>query len=121
MTTGIVTDESVARRIRSTSLPSPAAIVGGHRTILGAICDGQLHTRRAADAESVARLSVSRQPVGQAAVAEAAEVHQRSRPRGLMVAPLDRDFGRSTVRLERPLAAALAAQPSADGLARGGG
>jgi DNA-binding GntR family transcriptional regulator len=93
--------------------PSPTIVEQVYRTILDAICDGRLIPGERLTQESVAhKLSVSRQPVGQALlllkqqkfVAEAGR-------RGLMVAPLDRDFMRSIyeVRLGiEPLAAVLA-------------
>jgi len=105
--------------------PSPTIVEQVYKAILDAICDGRLEPGERLTQESVARkLSVSRQPVGQALlllkqqkfVAEAGR-------RGLMVAPLDRDFMRSIYELRlgiEPLAATLAARDAtAEDLARG--
>ena len=95
--------------------PAPTIVEQVYKAILDAICDGRLEPGERLTQESVAnKLSVSRQPVGQALlllkqqkfVAEAGR-------RGLMVAPLDRDFMRSIYELRlgiEPLAAALAAR-----------
>jgi len=105
--------------------PAPTIVEQVYRTILDAICDGQLAPGERLTQESVAqKLSVSRQPVGQALLLLKQQkfVSEAGR-RGLMVAPLDRDFMRSIYELRlgiEPLAAALAARnASADDIARG--
>ena len=105
--------------------PSPTIVEQVYRTILEAICDGRLTPGERLTQESVARkLSVSRQPVGQALLLLKQQkfVTEAGR-RGLMVAPLDRDFMRSIYELRlgiEPLAASLAAaHATADDIARG--
>ena len=81
--------------------PSPTIVEQVHRTILDAICDGRLEPGERLTQESVARkLAVSRQPVGQALLLLKQQkfVSEAGR-RGLMVAPLDRDFMRSIYEL----------------------
>ena len=95
--------------------PSPTIVEQVYRTILDAICDGRLEPGERLTQESVAqKLSVSRQPVGQALLLLKQQkfVSEAGR-RGLMVAPLDRDFMRSIYELRlgiEPLAATLAAR-----------
>lgn len=104
---------------------APTIVEQVYKAILDAICDGRLEPGERLTQETVAKkLSVSRQPVGQALlllkqqkfVAEAGR-------RGLMVAPLDRDFMRSIYELRlgiEPLAATLAARnATTEELARG--
>ena len=105
--------------------PSPTIVEQVYRAILDAICDGRLQPGERLTQESVAqKLSVSRQPVGQALLLLKQQkfVTEAGR-RGLMVAPLDRDFMRSIYELRlgiEPLAAMLASRnATADGLARG--
>jgi len=105
--------------------PAPTIVEQVYRTILDAICDGRLAPGERLTQESVAqKLSVSRKPVGQALLLLKQQkfVSEAGR-RGLMVAPLDRDFMRSIYELRlgiEPLAAALAARnASADDIARG--
>jgi DNA-binding GntR family transcriptional regulator len=86
-----------------------------YRTILDAICDGRLAPGERLTQESVAaKLSVSRQPVGQALLMlKQQKFLTEAGRRGLMVAPLDRDFVRWIYELRLgidPLAAALAAK-----------
>jgi len=86
-----------------------------YRTILDAICDGRLSPGERLTQESVAaKLSVSRQPVGQALLLlKQQKFLTEAGRRGLMVAPLDRDFVRWIYELRLgidPLAAGLAAQ-----------
>jgi len=108
------------------SLPPQTTIVEqAYRAILDAICDGRLEPGERLTQESVAKkLSVSRQPVGQALhlLKQQKFVCDAGR-RGLMVAPLDRDFLRWIYELRLgldPLAAALAARRATpDALARG--
>ncbi|HWD34950.1 MAG TPA: GntR family transcriptional regulator [Casimicrobiaceae bacterium] len=105
--------------------PAPTIVEQVYRTILDAICDGRLAPGERLTQESVAeKLAVSRQPVGQALLLLKQQkfVSEAGR-RGLMVAPLDRDFMRSIYELRvgiEPLAATLAAQlATKDDIARG--
>ncbi len=105
--------------------PQPTIVEQAYRAILDAICEGRLEPGERLTQESVAaKLSVSRQPVGQALLLLKQQkfVTEAGR-RGLMVAPLDRDFMRWIYELRLgldPLAAALAAQRASDAdLARG--
>ena len=86
-----------------------------YRKILDAICDGRLTPGERLTQESVAaKLSVSRQPVGQALLLlKQQKFLAEAGRRGLMVAPLDRDFVRWIYELRLgidPLAAGLAAK-----------
>lgn len=105
--------------------PAPKIVEQVYKAILDAICDGRLEPGERLTQESVARkLSVSRQPVGQALLLLKQQkfVSEAGR-RGLMVAPLDRDFMRSIYELRlgiEPLAATLAARnATAEDIARG--
>src|SRR6478736_9862000 len=105
--------------------PSPTIVEQVYRTILDAICDGRLEPGERLTQESVAqKLAVSRQPVGQALMLLKQQkfVSEAGR-RGLMVAPLDRDFMRAIYELRlgiEPLAAMLASRrASLSDLARG--
>jgi DNA-binding GntR family transcriptional regulator len=105
--------------------PSPTIVEQVYRAILDAICDGRLQPGERLTQESVAqKLSVSRQPVGQALLLLKQQkfVTEAGR-RGLMVAPLDRDFMRSIYELRlgiEPLAAMLASRnATTDDIARG--
>jgi DNA-binding GntR family transcriptional regulator len=105
--------------------PTPTIVEQVYRTILDAICDGRLPPGERLTQESVAeKLAVSRQPVGQALLLLKQQkfVSEAGR-RGLMVAPLDRDFMRSIYELRlgiEPLAATLAASnATAADIARG--
>jgi DNA-binding GntR family transcriptional regulator len=96
-----------------------------YRAILDAICEGRLEPGERITQESVAeKLGVSRQPVGQALLLlkQHKFVVDAGR-RGLMVAPLDREFMGWIYELRlglEPLAAALAAtRASPEDLARG--
>ena len=95
--------------------PTPTIVEQVYRTILDAICDGRLPPGERLTQESVAaKLAVSRQPVGQALLLLKQQkfVSEAGR-RGLMVAPLDRDFMRSIYELRlgiEPLAATLASR-----------
>jgi DNA-binding GntR family transcriptional regulator len=98
------------------TLPQQTTIVEqAYRAILDAICDGRLAPGERLTQHGVAaKLKVSRQPIGQALMLlkEQKFVTEAGR-RGLMVAPLDREFTRSIYELRLgldPLAAALAAQ-----------
>ena len=79
-----------------TLAPQPTIVEQAYRAILDAICEGRLEPGERLTQESVAaKLSVSRQPVGQALMLLKQQkfVTEAGR-RGLMVAPLDRDFMR---------------------------
>src|SRR4029078_1237366 len=81
--------------------PSPTIVEQVYRTILEAICDGRLSPGERLTQESVAqKLAAARQPVGQAALLLKQQkfVSEAGR-RGLMVAPVDRDFMRSIYEL----------------------
>ena len=122
-------DRSMSARESSATMasvqPSPTIVEQVYQTILDAICDGRLEPGERLTQESVAqKLAVSRQPVGQALLLLKQQrfVSEAGR-RGLMVAPLDREFMRSIYELRlgiEPLAASLAAQrATADDVARG--
>ncbi|MEK7737721.1 MAG: GntR family transcriptional regulator [Pseudomonadota bacterium] len=85
-----------------------------HKVILDAICDGRLEPGERLTQDSVAKkLNVSRQPVGQALLLlKQQRFVCESGRRGLMVAPLDREFLKSVYEFRMgidPLAAGLAA------------
>ncbi len=96
------------------SLPAqPTIVEQAYRAILDAICEGRLEPGERLTQESVAaRLSVSRQPVGQALLLlKQQKFLTEAGRRGLMVAPLDRDFMRWIYELRLgidPLAVSLA-------------
>jgi DNA-binding GntR family transcriptional regulator len=95
--------------------PQPTIVEQAYRAILEAICEGRLEPNERLTQESVAaKLSVSRQPVGQALLLlRQQKFLVEAGRRGLMVAPLDRDFMRQIYELRLgidPLAASLAAQ-----------
>ena len=102
-----------------TIAPQPTIVEQAYQTILDAICEGRLEPGERLTQESVAaKLSVSRQPVGQALLLLKQQrfVTEAGR-RGLMVAPLDREFMRSIYELRLgldPLAAALAAERASE-------
>jgi DNA-binding GntR family transcriptional regulator len=94
---------------------NPTIVEQVYRAILDAICDGRLEPGERLTQESVARkLAVSRQPVGQALMLlKQQKFVCEAGKRGLMVAPLDREFMRWIYELRlgiEPLAAALAAR-----------
>lgn len=95
--------------------PHQTILEQAYRAILDAICDGRLEPGERLTQESVAeKLAVSRQPVGQALLLLKQQkfVVDAGR-RGLMVAPVDRDFLRWIYELRfgiEPLAAARAAR-----------
>ncbi|MBA3902356.1 MAG: GntR family transcriptional regulator [Rhodocyclaceae bacterium] len=85
-----------------------------YNVILDAICDGRLEPGERLTQDSVAKkLNVSRQPVGQALLLlKQQRFVCESGRRGLMVAPLDREFLKSVYEFRMgidPLAAGLAA------------
>jgi DNA-binding GntR family transcriptional regulator len=95
--------------------PQQTMVEQAYRAILDAICDGRLEPGERLTQESVAKkLEVSRQPVGQAlAMLKQQKFLTEAGRRGLMVAPLDRDFMRWIYELRlgiEPLAAGLAAR-----------
>jgi DNA-binding GntR family transcriptional regulator len=94
--------------------PQPTMVEQAYRAILDAICDGTLEPGERLTQESVAqKLAVSRQPVGQALLLlKQQKFLVDAGRRGLMVAPLDREFMRWIYELRlgiEPLAASLAA------------
>jgi DNA-binding GntR family transcriptional regulator len=98
---------------------NPTIVEQVYRAILDAICDGRLEPGERLTQESVARkLAVSRQPVGQALMLlKQQKFVCEAGKRGLMVAPLDREFMRWIYELRlgiEPLAAALAARNATD-------
>jgi DNA-binding GntR family transcriptional regulator len=98
------------------SLAPPTTMVEqAYRAILDAICEGRLEPGERLTQESVAaKLDVSRQPVGQALLLlRQQKFLVEAGRRGLMVAPLDREFMRWIYELRLgidPLAASLAAR-----------
>ena len=98
---------------------NPTMVEQAYRAILDAICDGLLAPGERLTQEGVAkRLDVSRQPVNQALMLLKQQkfVCDAGR-RGLMVAPLDREFMRWIYELRlgiEPIAAALAARHISD-------
>ena len=108
------------------SLPAqPTIVEQAYRAILDAICEGRLEPGERLTQESIAaRLSVSRQPVGQALLLlKQQKFLTEAGRRGLMVAPLDRDFMRWIYELRLgidPLAVSLAsARADAAAIAEG--
>ena len=99
--------------------PQPTIVEQAYRAILDAICEGRLEPGERLTQESVAaKLSVSRQPVGQALLLlKQQKFLTEAGRRGLMVAPLDRDFMRWIYELRLgidPLAVSLAATRAND-------
>lgn len=98
-----------------TLAPQPTIVEQAYHAILDAICEGRLEPGERLTQESVAtKLDVSRQPVGQALLLlKQQKFLVEAGRRGLMVAPLDRDFMRWIYELRLgidPLAASLAAR-----------
>ena len=95
--------------------PGPTLIEQAYDAILAAICDGRLApgTRLNQD-DLAARMTISRQPVGQAlSILKAQGFVRDTGRRGLIVAPLEREFFRAVYELREALdalAASLAAQ-----------
>ncbi len=104
----------------------PTIVEQAYRSILDAICDGRLEPGERLTQESIAaKLAVSRQPVGQALLLlKQQKFLIEAGRRGLMVAPLDREFMRWIYELRlgiEPLAAALAARRATrESVAQGG-
>jgi DNA-binding GntR family transcriptional regulator len=105
--------------------PAPTMVEQAYRAILDAICEGRLEPGERVTQESVAhKLAVSRQPVGQALLLlKQQKFLVDAGRRGLMVAPLDREFMGWIYQLRvglEPIAAALAAmRATADDIAHG--
>jgi DNA-binding GntR family transcriptional regulator len=106
--------------------PQETMVEQAYKAILDAICEGRLEPGERLTQESVAKkLAVSRQPVGLAlAMLKQQKFVTEAGRRGLMVAPLDRDFMRWIYELRlgiEPLAASLAARHATpDDIAQGG-
>ena len=97
--------------------PGPTLIERAYEAILSAICDGRLSPgRRVNQDELAASLQISRQPVGQAlSILKSQGFVRDNGRRGLLVAPLEREFIRSIYQLREGLdamAARLAAERS---------
>jgi DNA-binding GntR family transcriptional regulator len=95
--------------------PSPTLIDQTYGALLAAICDGRLQPgERLNQDEIAARLRISRQPVGQAlSILKAQGFVRDTGRRGLIVAPLEREFFRAIYQLREaldPMAARLAAE-----------
>src|SRR2546425_13156960 len=93
----------------------PTLIEQAYDAILAAICDGRLAPgARLNQDDLAARMGISRQPVGQAlSVLKAQSFVRDTGRRGLIVAPLEREFLHSVYELREALdslAASLAAQ-----------
>ena len=107
--------------------PAPTMVEQAYRAILDAICEGRLEPGERVTQESVAqKLAVSRQPVGQALLLlKQQKFLVDAGRRGLMVAPLDREFMAWIYELRvglEPIAAALAATRATEAdIARGDG
>ena len=100
--------------------PGPTLIERAYESILEAIRDGRLEPGvRLNQDELAARLQISRQPVGQALTILKSQGFVRDNGRrGLIVAPLERDFLRSIYQLREALdalAARLAAERCSPG------
>lgn len=97
---------------------APKLVEQTYTSILNAICDGQLPPgERLNQDELAARMNVSRQPVGHAlSILKTQGFVRDSGRRGLIVAPLEREFFRSIYELREaidPTAARLAAERAA--------
>jgi DNA-binding GntR family transcriptional regulator len=95
--------------------PGPTLIEQAYEAILEAICAGRLAAGERLNQDALAtRLGISRQPVGQAlSVLKAQGFVRDTGRRGLIVAPLEREFFRAIYELREALdslAASLAAQ-----------
>jgi DNA-binding GntR family transcriptional regulator len=94
-------------------IQGPKLIEQTYASILNAICDGQLQPgERLNQHELAARMNVSRQPVGQAlSILKTQGFVRDAGRRGLIVAPLEREFFRAIYELREaidPMAARLA-------------
>ena len=95
--------------------PGPRLIEQAYEAILEAICAGRLAAGERLNQDALAaRLGISRQPVGQAlSILKAQGFVRDTGRRGLIVAPLEREFLRAIYELREALdslAASLAAQ-----------
>lgn len=103
----------------------PTLVEQTYDAILNAICDGRLQPgERLHQDDLAARINVSRQPVGQAlSILKTQGFVRDAGRRGLIVAPLERDFFRAIYELREaidPMATRLAAERAvADDLAEG--
>jgi len=90
--------------------PGPTLIDRAYEAILGAICSGELPPgERINQDELAARLHISRQPVGQAlSVLKSQGFVRDNGRRGLLVAPIEREFFRSLYQLREALDAMAA-------------
>lgn len=93
----------------------PTLIAQSYDAILNAICDGRLAAGERLNQEELAtRLRISRQPVGQAlSVLKSQGFVRDTGRRGLIVAPLEREYFRNVYQLREaldPMAARLAAR-----------
>jgi DNA-binding GntR family transcriptional regulator len=93
----------------------PTLIEQAYDAILDAICDGRLAPGARLNQDGLAaRMGISRQPVGQAlSILKAQNFVRDTGRRGLIVAPLEREFFRAAYELREALdalAASLAAQ-----------
>jgi DNA-binding GntR family transcriptional regulator len=100
--------------------PGPTLIERAYDAILGAICDGRLTPgERLNQDDLAANLQISRQPVGQAlSILKSQGFVRDNGRRGLLVAPLEREFFRSIYQLREALdamAARLAAERCSPG------
>jgi DNA-binding GntR family transcriptional regulator len=95
--------------------PGPTLIEQAYNAILGAICGGRISPgARLNQDELAATLHISRQPVGQAlSVLKSQGFVRDNGRRGLIVAPLEREFFRSIYQLREALDA-MAARLAAD-------
>lgn len=112
-TMNAIRTETVDEHAMPSLAPQRTIVEQAYRAILDAICEGRLEPGERLTQESVAaKLDVSRQPVGQALLLlKQQKFLVEAGRRGLMVAPLDRDFMRWIYELRLgidPLAASLA-------------
>lgn len=96
----------------------PTLIEQTYTSLLNAICDGRIQPGERLNQDELAgRMGVSRQPVGQAlSILKTQGFVRDAGRRGLIVAPLERDFFRSIYELREaidPMAARLAARRGA--------
>lgn len=99
-------------------VPGPTLIERTYTSLLNAICDGRMQPGARLNQDELAgRMGVSRQPVGQAlSILKTQGFVRDAGRRGLIVAPLERDFFRSIYELREaidPMAARLAARRGA--------
>jgi DNA-binding GntR family transcriptional regulator len=104
---------------------APKLVEQTYASILKAICDGSLPPgERLNQHDLAARMNVSRQPVGQAlSILKTQGFVRDAGRRGLIVAPLEREFFRAIYQLREavdPLAARIAAERGTDADAAAG-